>query len=451
NRGGGIGGLVFAVALAKTNVDFDVDIYESAASFSEIGAGIGLWPRVWDTLVGLGLEEDLKSKSTSMDQPELLPAGQAVRMSLAIRNHAYHTDKAMQSYHRAEFLKILEKNIPSSYRTHFGKRLVSYTENSSSPSSSSEPVTLHFKDGSTAKCDVLVGADGIRSAVRRTMFSDLAAKAQDEVQAATYRRCVDAAWSGVVTYRALVKTEAFKAEYPDHTSISSPVCYMGKNTIVLSYPISQGQMVNCVALVATPTARGTTYDGAWFSEASNDEMISHFSQWSPEVYALLKAMKSPSKWAVNEVRGLPTFVSGRVALLGDAAHAMTPHLASGAGQAIEDALVLATLLAHPTTENSSIPTALRIYDTTRRPFAQQIQDLSFKTGEIAWLDSPRVRMYRDSNNSEDSVAGDGSIPERVLREVIEEDMVDVQRWTWTTDPMGDVERAVRELEAAVGH
>ncbi len=148
---------------------------------------------------------------------------------------------------------------------------------------------------------------------------------------------------------------------------------------------------------------------------------------------------------------------------------MTPHLASGAGQAIEvrftlsyscsintrliihqDALVLATLLAHPTTENSSIPTALRIYDTTRRPFAQQIQDLSFKTGEIAWLDSPRVRMYRDSNNSEDSVAGDGRIPERVLREVIEEDMVDVQRWTWTTDPMGDVERAVRELEAAVG-
>lgn len=132
--------------------------------------------------------------------------------------------EAMQSYHRAEFLKILEKNIPSSYRTHFGKRLVSYTEDSSSPPSSSEPVTLHFKDGSTAKCDVLVGADGIRSAVRRTMFSDLAAKSQDEVQAVTYRRCVDAAWSGVVTYRALVKTEAFKAEYPDHTSISSPVC-----------------------------------------------------------------------------------------------------------------------------------------------------------------------------------------------------------------------------------
>lgn len=143
---------------------------------------------------------------------------------------------------------------------------------------------------------------------------------------------------------------------------------------------------------------------------------------------------------------------------------MTPHLASGAGQAIEvrytlsyscpintrliihqDALVLATLLAHPSTQKSSIPTALRIYDSTRRPFAQHIQDLSFKTGEIAWLDSPRVKMHRESSDSED-----GRIPERVLKEVIEEDMVDVQRWTWTTDPMGDVERAVRALEAAVG-
>ena len=69
-RGGGIGGVAFAVALAKTGVAFNVDIYESAPVFGEIGAGIGIWPRVWKTLVSLGLEEDLQSKSTSTSQGE---------------------------------------------------------------------------------------------------------------------------------------------------------------------------------------------------------------------------------------------------------------------------------------------------------------------------------------------------------------------------------------------
>ncbi len=70
NSGGGIGGLAFAVALAKTGADVDVDIYESAAKFSEIGAGIGMWPRVWNTLVGLGLEDDLKRRGTNVGQGE---------------------------------------------------------------------------------------------------------------------------------------------------------------------------------------------------------------------------------------------------------------------------------------------------------------------------------------------------------------------------------------------
>lgn len=71
NSGGGIGGLAFAVALAKTGADVDVDIYESAAKFSEIGAGIGMWPHVWNTLVGLGLEEDLKRRGTNVGQGEI--------------------------------------------------------------------------------------------------------------------------------------------------------------------------------------------------------------------------------------------------------------------------------------------------------------------------------------------------------------------------------------------
>ena len=93
-------------------------------------------------------------------------------------------------------LKILEENIPSEYRPHFNKRLVSYED------SAPEPVKLHFADGSSATCDILIGADGIKSAVRECMFSDLASKALDETQAADYRRCMKPTWSGIIAYRA---------------------------------------------------------------------------------------------------------------------------------------------------------------------------------------------------------------------------------------------------------
>ena len=108
-------------------------------------------------------------------------------------------------------MKILELQAPPHYRTHFGKRLVSYEDNPP------DPVILRFKDDTTAQCDMLVGADGIRSAVRRTMFTQLADHKQDE----TYLRYVDAKWTGIVIYRSLISKEALEAEYPNHMSLLS--------------------------------------------------------------------------------------------------------------------------------------------------------------------------------------------------------------------------------------
>ncbi|KAI0689374.1 hypothetical protein BC835DRAFT_255975 [Cytidiella melzeri] len=430
--GGGIGGLAFAVALAKTGTDCVVDIYESTESFGEVGAGIGLWPRVWDTMKTLGLEEDLRSKSTSLgqggkmtyrkcDQAEPVPCGSA--------------PQPMQPFHRAEFLKILENRIPSNYRKNFSKRLVSYED------IAPNPIVLRFKDGTTAECDVLVGADGIKSAVRRAMFVSLAEEQQDSRHAEAYRQCVDAKFSGVVTYRALVQAEALKAEYPDHPALSQPFCYFGKGKFVVSYPVSQGRVVNVAALSCKADLRGTQYEGSWVAQASPDEILANYPDWDPEVRFLLKAMTSPSKWAVNEVRGLPAFVSGRVALLGDAAHAMTPHLASGAGQAVEDGLVLASLLTQPEVQRGSIQRALEVYDEVRRPFAQHIQDLSFQYGDMLRLESPRMMHY----TTEDSIAGKISRDE--LMELLEQDTMDVQRWMWTTTPREDLERAIVKLRA----
>ena len=120
----------------------------------------------------------------------------------------------MQSYHRADILKSLEENIPPGYRTHFGKRLQSYED------SVPDPVTLRFEDGSSATCDILIGADGIKSAVRKSMFTHLASGAKDEDEAAAYRQWVNPSWSGFIGYRALCNPEALASFNPDHPSLT---------------------------------------------------------------------------------------------------------------------------------------------------------------------------------------------------------------------------------------
>jgi salicylate hydroxylase len=82
------------------------------------------------------------------------------------------------------------------------------------------------------------------------------------------------------------------------------------------------------------------------------------------------------KWAIHTVKPLWSFVSNRVALIGDAAHAMAPHQGAGAGQSIEDAYVLPTLLGHSRTTLNTIPRALTIYDTVRQPFANKVAEQS---------------------------------------------------------------------------
>lgn len=139
----------------------------------------------------------------------------------------------LQSFHRAEFLEVLLLHAPPHFRTHFGKRLVSYEDCAPSP------VILHFKDGTVANCDVLIGADGVKSAVRRSMFTQLAEKEADAVKANAYLKCVEATWTGMVAYRSLVASEDLEAEYPNHCSLRSPIYVSG------IFQISDRRLSNC--------------------------------------------------------------------------------------------------------------------------------------------------------------------------------------------------------------
>jgi len=197
--------------------------------------------------------------------------------------------------------------------------------------------------------------------------------------------------------------------------------------------------MNAVAVINRTELFGTPYEGEWSEVVSKSEVEHLFDGWEPQVKTLIDLMHNPMRWAVNLVPSLPTYVSGRVALLGDAAHAMTPHQGSGAGQATEDGFVLAALLAQPETTTKTLPTALQVYDEIRRPFSQDIQCRSLAAGQLGTLNNAELLDVTEDQ----SFAGGISLD--ALKRV-DAELEELYDWTWTTSAMDDRDRAVKLLK-----
>ncbi|TFY52246.1 hypothetical protein EVG20_g10633 [Dentipellis fragilis] len=227
--GGGVGGLTLAFCLSRCP-DIAVDVYEATARFTEIGAGIGMWWRTWTLMKALGLDADIAALLGAAPRDERLPtlhyrkADQPEGVSFA----DITARGGLLTLHRAEFHHLLLTRLAASphVHTHTSKRLHSYSSpSSSSPSSPSTPtptptpITLTFTDGTTAPCDILLGADGIRSAVRAQLFTDYASNTPD---ASALRACAHPRWSGVLAYRALVPAERLRARAPGHRIFRAP-------------------------------------------------------------------------------------------------------------------------------------------------------------------------------------------------------------------------------------
>lgn len=120
----------------------------------------------------------------------------------------------------------------------------------------------------------------------------------------------------------------------------------------------------------------------WVKQVSVDEVSRLFTGWEPALLSLLQASGEASRWAIHTVRPLHQFVSGNVALMGDAAHAMAPHIGLGGGQGIHDAFILSQLLMHASIARSTLGNALNVYDQIRRPGSQRIAQWSLECGLI---------------------------------------------------------------------
>lgn len=146
------------------------------------------------------------------------------------------------------------------------------------------------------------------------------------------------------------------------------------------------------------------FDGPWVTQVPPAEIAERFAGWESDLVSLLGAPKVASRWAIHVVHPLPTFVADRVCLIGDAAHAMTPHQGLGGGQGIEDAYILARLIAHPQATATNLPDVLRIYDSIRRPFSQEVARRSFTVGLIYGFLDPNSREVPLKQTGEEFIA-----------------------------------------------
>ncbi|KAI0699364.1 FAD/NAD(P)-binding domain-containing protein [Cerioporus squamosus] len=407
--GGGVCGLACAIALHRAGVP--VQLFEAAAKFGEIGAGIGVGPNAVRTLDKMGLLDAILKK---VNPAELMARSFSFYEGLSDSHEAIFTyptlpeDKAI-GIHRAVFLDALVDVFDPSI-AHFHKRCTSVTESPTNP----KRLLVHFQDETTFEADVVLGADGVKSAVRNFVVDG-----ED-------RRL---AFSHTVAYRGLIpwpklQEAGFKINAMDH-----PVCITGPSKHFILFPIKDGAIINVVAFSARydiPIGEGEVNEKAqWVETVTRDVLFKEYEGWGPDVQALLKCMPdNPGKWSIHVVHPpLESYAKGRIALLGDAAHAMLPHMGAGAGQGLEDAYFLSRLLSHPETSTDNMEAVLQVYSRIRQPRAQMVWEGSRYAG----------RVYDMQGPSEPTAEG------------IRKDLGDMYDPVWHHDMEADVERAVTSL------
>ena len=357
--GGGIGGLVLALALRQRGVGFE--LYEQADELREIGAAVALSANGTRELRRLGVGAVVESVS-------VVPSALVIRRwdtGDVIVDHPMGRDGAYEAafgapyygVHRVPLLGALAERLGRD-GVNLGRRCVGLEEGPAG-------AELRFADGSSAAADVVVGAAGIHSVVRPHVAG-----------------AVRGRYSGTVGYRGLVPVEAMPS-LPDPTPLQF---WAGPGRHLLHYPIDGGRTVNFLAVVRV----AEWANDAWMEECAVDDVVDAFAGWYPAVTEMVGATDVGARWALHDLAPLERWHTGRVVVMGDAAHAMVPHQGQGANQTIEDAIVLADCLADAHT-SADLEPALQRYAERRRPRTARVQRWSRRAADLMHLpDGPEI-------------------------------------------------------------
>ena len=409
--GGGISGVGLALDLCR-NSDVEVTLFEAAPAFGEVGAGIAFGANAVRALDGLGIGEDYRKVDDRTPAPweEVWfewrrGDGDAKYLATTVM-----PGMGQSSVHRADFLEVLTAHLPEG-TAQFNKRAVGVEQNGNE-------ARVFFADGTDFRCDLLIAADGIKSALRAHVLEGIDAPPAEP------------RFTGTCAYRGMIDSDtlraAFLAKGLNTHLVDVPQMYLVKDGHILTFPVKQGRVINMVAFLtdrSTDTPQWPA-DAPWVRKTTQADMLKDFVEWGEAPRTLLECIPEPTYWALHDIAELPGYVHNRVVLIGDAAHAMLPHQGAGAGQGLEDAYFLARLLGDPRLTSDNLPAVLATYDELRRPRACKVQRTSWETGELFEMRDPE--------------AGDN---EQILAVKLETRF----NWLWNHDTASDVAEARARL------
>ena len=340
--GGGIGGLAAAAALTRAGID--VSVYEQAPAIGEVGAGVLIGPNGVRLLHRLGLAGALEQAGGWVGEGSTYYRHDGTRVAPVAT-----TDSSgwpfMYGMHRADMVDMLLGVVPDG-AVHPGHRAVSFEQDAAR-------ARVTFEDGAVAEADVVIAADGIHSTMQRFVTGQ-----------------PTPVFSGSVAFRGILDTARVPWWRPKVFQL-----WMGEGKHVIVFPVRAGKQLNFVCFIPADTAMRES----WSAPGDPDALRAAFDGFAEPVTELLKQVDSTFWWGLYDREPLGQWTSGRLALLGDAAHPMLPHLGQGANQSIEDSFALAALPKDAAA--ADVPAALRHYAQVRRRRTDMMQDGSRRSGE----------------------------------------------------------------------
>ena len=345
--GGGIGGL--AAALALTRRGFAVKVLEQSPKLGEIGAGIQLGPNAFAAFDALGVGPNARGRAVYTDDMVMhdaldeslvarVPVGEPFRKRFG---------NPYAVIHRADVHTSLLEGAQAS-----GTIDVLTSTSVQRVEQDADGVTVFDASGGEHRGIALIGADGVKSAVRRQYVGD------------------EARVSGHVVYRAVVD----KADFPDDLQWNAASIWVGPNCHLVHYPLRGGEQYNVVV-----TFHSRQQEQWSVREGSREEVQTYFEGISARPRQLIDLPKSWKRWATADREPIAQWTFGRATLLGDAAHPMLQYLAQGACMALEDAVTLGEALR---TNGNDIAAAFYLYQRSRVTRTARVVLMAREMGRI---------------------------------------------------------------------